>query len=133
MVRGRRWNFDMGRLDYRITIQPDYVLVERPSDYEVVWNEQPAMLMEMSALCKEADCRKVLILGPNTKVNLSILDIADLGKKIAELGLQIAMAESHDASNKEVNFLESIVVHRGGGLIQFFDTEKEAKDWLRIL
>ena len=89
------------------------------------------MLMEMSTFCKEAGCRKVLILGPKTKVDLAVLDIYDLGKEIAKLDLRIAMVESHDASNEDVYFLETVVWNRGGP-IQFFDTEKEAKDWLEI-
>ena len=121
----------MGNLDYKMSIQPGYVLVERPQDYEVVLKEQPAMLMEMSAFCKAAARLKVLILGPKTKVNLSALDIFDLGEEIAKLNLQIAVVESHDASNEEENILESVVFDRGGS-IRFFDTQKEAKGWLRI-
>ncbi len=89
------------------------------------------MLMEMSAFCKAAARLKVLILGPKTKVNLSALDIFDLGEEIAKLNLQIAVVESHDASNEEVNFLETVFFNRFGS-IRFFDTQKEAKGWLRI-
>ena len=121
----------MGNSDYKISSQPDYVLIERPNDYEVVLNEMPAMLAEMSAVCKEAGCRKVLILGPKTKVNLDTLDIYDLGQQIAKLHLQIAMVESHDASDDDENFLETVVFNRGGPL-QFFINEKAAKDWLGI-
>jgi hypothetical protein len=113
-----------------MSIQPGYVLVERPQDYEVVLKEQPAMLMEMSAFCMAAARLKVLILGPKTKVNLSEFDIIDLGKEIAKLNLQIAVVESHDASNEDVDFLENVALNRGGS-IRFFDTQKEAKGWLR--
>ena len=119
----------MGKSDYKISIQSEYVLVERPRDYEVVLNEQPAMLMELSSVCEEAACRKVLILGPRTKVSLSELDIYDLGKEIAKLNLKIAVAESHDASKEDVKFLETVVWNRGGP-IKFFDSEMEAKYWL---
>ncbi len=121
----------MGNLDYKMSIQPGYVLVERPQDYEIVLKEQPAMLMEMSAFCKAAARLKVLVLGSKTKVNLSELDIFALGKEIAKLNLQIAVVESHDASNEDVDFLENVALNRGG-LIRFFDTQKEAKGWLRI-
>ncbi len=121
----------MGNSDYKMSIQPGYVLVERPQDYEVVLKEQRGTLMEMSAFCKAAARRKVLILGPKTKVNLSESDIFDLGNEIAKLNLQIAVVESHDASNEEVNFLETVVFNRFGS-IRFFDTQKEAKGWLRI-
>jgi hypothetical protein len=114
-----------------MSLQPGYVLVERPQDYEVVLKEQPATLMEMSAFCKAAACLKVLILGPKTKVNLSELDIIDLGKEIGKLNLQIAVVESHDASNEDVCFLENVALNRGGS-IRFFDTQKEAKGWLRV-
>lgn len=117
--------------DYKMTIRPEYVLVERPRDYEVTLNEQPAILMELSSVCKEAGCRKVLIVGPKTKVNLSSFDILDLGKKIAKLDLRIAIAELHDASVEEVKFLENAVWNRGG-YIRFFDSKMEAKYWLQI-
>ena len=119
----------MSNSEQRISIQPGYVLVERPMDYEVVWSEQPARLMEISALCKEACCQKVLVLGPRTKVRLSTRDIFNLGEMIGELGLQVAVAELHDASNKDVKFLQTVAINRGSP-IRFFDNEQDAKDWL---
>ena len=121
----------MGKSDYKISVQDGYVLVERPEDYEVVANELPAMLTELSTFCDKAGCQKVLVLGPKTKVNLALLEIYDLGSELAEMQLQIAMAESHDASDEDVRFLENVVANRGGP-IRFFDTEKEAKNWLGI-
>ncbi len=117
---------------YEISIEPDYVLVERPLDYEVVWSEQPAQLVEISAFCKEAGCRKVLILGPRTKVRLSTYNIFKLGREIAKLDLRIAVAESHDASNENVRFLEDVVTIARGGPIQFFDNDQDAKKWLGV-
>ena len=121
----------MQALNYKISIQPDYVLVERPEDFEVVIDEQPSMLMEMSAFCKAASRQKVLILGPKTKVSLSRFDILDLGEEIANLNLQIAVVESHDATTEDVDLLETVVVNRGGSM-RFFDTQEEAKGWLRV-
>ena len=121
----------MDNSEQKISIQPGYVLIERPKDYKVIWGEQLAFLMEISAACKEASCRKVLILGPRTKVRLTTSDIYNLGKEIAKLGLQIAVAESHDASIGKVKFLESVVGHRGVPF-QFFDNEQDAKGWLGV-
>jgi hypothetical protein len=121
----------MGNSDYKMSIQPGYVLLERPPDYEVTMNEQPAMLTDMSAFSKTASRRKVLILGPKTIVNLSANDILDLGKEIAKLNLRIAVVESHDASNEDVDLLEKVVWNRGGS-IRFFNSEMEAKYWLQI-
>jgi hypothetical protein len=121
----------MDNSEYQISIQPGYVLVERAQDYEVVLSEQPAILMAISASCKEAGCRKVLILGPRTKVRLSVQNVFDLGQEIAKLGLRIAVVESHDAPNENVRFLENVATNRGGP-IQFFDNEQHAKDWLGI-
>ncbi len=121
----------MANLDYKMSIQPGYVLVERPRDYDVVMTRPPGMLMELSTFCKAAACGKVLILGPDTKVKLSKSDIVDLCAEIAKLNLQIAVVESHDASNEEVNLLETEAGERGGS-IRFFDSEPAAKDWLRI-
>jgi len=121
----------MGNSDYQMSIQPGYVLLERPPDYEVTLNEQRTMLTDMSAFCKAVNRRKVLILGPKSIVNLSVLDILDLGKEIAKLDLRIANVESHNASNSDVKFLENVARNYGGS-IRFFDTEKVAKDWLQI-
>ena len=131
VVLTRALKFDMGNLDYKMSIQPGYVLVERPRDYDVVMTRPPEMLTDLSAFCKSAACRKVLILGPDTKVKLSKSDIVDLGAEIAKLNLQIAVAESHDASDEEVNLLENEAGERGGS-IRFFNSEPAAKDWLRI-
>jgi len=121
----------MGNSDQKISIQPGYVLIERSHDYEIVMSEQPAMMMEMSAVCKEAGYNKVLILGPRTKVKLSTSEIYSLGEEIAKLGLLIAVVESHDASSENEEFLENVVSNRGMP-IQFFDNEQDAKDWLKI-
>lgn len=94
-------------------------------------SDQPAMLMEVSTICSEAGCRKVLIIGPKTKVNLTVADIYALGAEAAKLHLQVALVESHDASKEDVSFLETVMWNRGSS-IRFFDTEQEAKDWLAI-
>ena len=121
----------MGKSDYKISIRPEYVLVERPRDYEVVLDEMPAMLSELSAVSKEAGYRKVLIIGPKTHVSLETMDIYDLGDQIATTRLQIAIVESHDASDDDENFLETVVFNRGGPL-QFFIDEEEARNWLEV-
>ena len=121
----------MGSSKQKISIQPGYVLIERAKNYQVVWSEQTEALMQISAACEKAGCRKVLVLGPRTKVKLSTQDIFDLGEGIAKLGLQIAVVESHDASIKDVKFLEQVVENRGGPL-RFFDSEQGAKEWLGL-
>ncbi len=121
----------MTKVDFKISVQPDYVLVERSENYEIVLNEESAELKEMSAACKKAACRKVLIVGPKTKVRLSAFEIFELGNRIANLGLEIAVVESHDASDDDVEFLENVAWNRGG-VIQFFDTQTAAKEWLGV-
>ena len=121
----------MGHSTHTMSIQPGYLLMERSEGYEVVWSEQPAMLEEISAACSKAGCRKVLILGPSTKVRLSATDLFELGQAIAKLGLQIAIVERHDTSTENVEFLET-VTHNRGGAIQFFVHEQDAKEWLGV-
>ena len=121
----------MGSSKQKISIQPGYVLVERAKNYQVIGSEQTVALMQISAACEEAGCQKVLVLGSKTKVRLSTQDIFDLGEGIAKLGLQIAVVESHDASTKDVKFLEQVVENRGGPL-RFFDREQDAKEWLGL-
>jgi hypothetical protein len=122
----------MENLSQTISIQPDYVLVERPPGYEVVLSEQATALLELSTACIKADCNKVLILGPRTKMSLTAFDILELGAEIAKLDLQLAIVELHDASDDAVSLLESAALNRGGA-VRFFDAVSDAKDWLGIL
>ena len=121
----------MSNSQSRISIRPGYVLVERPQDYDVVLSTQAAELSRISAACKKAGCAKVLVLGPRTRVRLSVTDIFQLGADIADMGLEIAVVEFHNAPKGKVNFLENVTRNRGSP-IQFFDDEQEAKDWLGI-
>jgi len=121
----------MGSYASKLSIQSGYVLVERPDNYEVVLEDQPTELTRMLEICKEADCRKVLIVGPSTKVRLSEMDIFHLGERIAEMDLMIAVVETHDAMEKDVRFLENVATNRGAP-IQFFDSVEDAKRWLRV-
>ena len=128
----RRWReSSMGRAEPRVSVESGCVVVERPKDYEVLLTEQSEELRKMAVACKEAGCRKVLILGPRTKVRLSVTDIYDLGEEIAKLGLRIAVVESHDASAQDVTFLENVVSNRSTP-IRFFHEEQDARDWLQI-
>jgi len=117
--------------EFKISICPDHVLVERPDDYTVVWSNQPAFLKELSAICQDAGRRRVLILGSNVNMKLTTVDIFDLGEAIASTGLQIAVVETHDASASDVRFLENVSTTRGSPF-RIFDDEKGARAWLGI-
>jgi hypothetical protein len=114
-----------------ISIRPDHILVERPADYEVVLSEQSKDLLELSAASNETGCKKVLVVGPRTKVRLSPFDMLELGKRIAKLDLQMAIVEIHDASNDAMSLLKSVALNRGSR-IRFFDNVDDAKRWLEI-
>jgi len=107
------------------------VLLENPPDHEIIWSEQPPKLRVLAEVCREAGCHKVLIVGAKAKVHLATMDIFQLGEEIAKLGLRIAIVESHDASQDDETFLKIVASNRGS-LIQFFDNEKDAKDWLGV-
>lgn len=115
----------------KVTIKSGYVLVERPPNYEVVLTDQLERLSEISEFCKQADCRKVLIVGRHTIVKLSTMEVFRLGERIAKMNLQIAVVESHDATKTDVVFLEDVASNRGGP-IQFFENEQDAKAWLGV-
>ena len=131
MIAASHLIFGMGNSKYTISIRSGYVLVERVPGYEVVLEDQPAMLAAVSAACKDANCRNVLLMGPRTKVRLSPMDIFDLGKAIAKLDLKFAVVEIHDALDEDVDLLESVAFNRGGA-IEFFDNEQNAKNWLGV-
>ena len=103
----------MGKAAVTMSAQASYVLVERAPGAEIVLDEQTVMLKELSTFCADVDMRKVLLVGKDVKINLRALDIHTLGKEIAKLHLQIAVVESHDASDEDVRFLENVSTNRG--------------------
>ncbi len=115
----------------KISVKTDHVLVERSPGYEVVMADQSAWLAELSEICKTSGCKNALVMGHNTNVRLSLMDIFELGQKIAGLRLRIAVVETHDASKSSVEFLESVATIRGGPL-KFFGDIQSAKGWLEI-
>jgi hypothetical protein len=117
--------------NYVISIQPGYVLVEEPSDYEVVWEEQPAKLQKLAATCREADTRKVIVKGSTVNVKLSMMEILMLSKEIAKVKLNVAIITKHDLTKEHEALFKDVATNRGSP-IQFFDNEKDAKDWLAI-
>lgn len=70
----------MGTAEPNISVQEAYILVERPRDFQVHLDEQPELLQKLSDICRKSGRHKVLILGENTKVGLSTLDLLELGK-----------------------------------------------------
>ena len=104
----------MGKSSQELSLQSDYVHVERRRGYEVSIEEQAELLQELAQYCDEVDCRKGLILGESTKVDLGPLDIYELGKEIAKYDLQIVVAGNR------------------GGPGQFFADQDEARAWLRV-
>ena len=117
--------------EYAISIQPGYVLVDDPPDYEVIWSEQPAKMQAIFAACSEAGVRKVLIRGSNTHVKLTSSQMLGFGQEIAKLHLQIAILNLSDASVEDGRFISDVATNRGSR-IRFFENEQEAKDWLKV-
>lgn len=117
--------------DYVISIQPGYVLVEDPPDYEVVWSEQPRKLQAIAAACSEAGTRKVLVRGTNAKVRLTTTELFAFGEAVGELKLKIAVVNRDDAPVEDSRFLENVANNRGSHL-GLFDNEEEAREWLGI-
>lgn len=106
-------------------------MVNRTPGDKVLLKEQSEMLSAILAACDDADCSKVLLRGSETDVNLSTMDILELGNEIANSRLQIAVVESHSASADDVAFLENVAWNRGG-IIRFFGSESDARDWLAV-
>jgi hypothetical protein len=121
----------MAAINQTISIKDGYVLVERPAGYEVNLSDQKLQLKKIAAACDEVGNRKVLIVGPRTKVNLSVFDIFHLGCLIAKYKLQVAVVELHDASTKDKNFFETVIANRWIPT-KFFNNEKDARKFLKI-
>lgn len=121
----------MNSAEVTISRQQGYILVERPKNYRVVLEEQLGQLQQLANVCNEADCKKVLVTGKGTRVDLNALDIYELGEVIARHHLQIALVEDHDAAEEDVSFLQNVSGNRGGPL-RFFNAEEEAKKWLGV-
>ena len=120
----------MSKLDIKISCQSDYVLVERPDSYEVNPKNHFAELEKIQAFCNKVKCQKVLMVGSQTKIRLSTMDIFNIGQEITRMGLKIAVVESHDESIDNTEFLETVAYNRGGA-IQFFNSILKAEHWLQ--
>jgi hypothetical protein len=121
----------MSDSEYAISIQSGYVLMENPPDHEIIWSEEQTKLRALAEVCREAGCHKVPVVGAKAKVHLTTMDIFNLGEEIAKMGIKVAIVEAHDASQDDETFLKIVASNRGS-LIQFFDTEADAKDWLGV-
>ena len=121
----------MMKVKHIISLQPGYVLVEEPASFEVIWEEQKSRLNEIAAICGEGNTNKVLILGPETKVHLSVIELLLLAKGIAKLDLRVALVVNTDLSSELESFFEDIASNRGSPM-QFFKYEKDARGWLNI-
>ncbi len=117
--------------EYAISIQPGYVLVEDPPNYDVVWIEQPPKLQAISAACSEAGYRNVLVRGSKVNVKLTTMEIFALGKEVGKLNLKIAVVQVHDAPQENERLLENAATNRGSHL-RFFNREQDAKEWLGV-
>jgi hypothetical protein len=121
----------MENSEQKISIRPDHILVERPPGYEIVLSQQSKDLLKLSTVSNETGCKKVLVVGPRTKVRLSPFDLLELGKRIAKIDVQMAIVEIHDASNDAMSLLKSVAYNRGSR-IRFFENMEDAKGWLEI-
>lgn len=115
----------------KITVCSDYIRIDRPAGYEVELIDATDYVDKLASACDDAGVRNVLIVGPKTNVRLSTMDLLELGGLIAAAHLKIAMVERHDAPVRDVEFLENVAWNRGG-LIEFFDDEASALEWLGV-
>ncbi len=116
-----------------ISLQDDYVLVERPPRYTVAPESQPAFLKQLADFCGWARVAKVLLVGGSTQVRLSVFDVFELGRQISRLGLRVAVVEAHDASQLDVEFLLASTKWRNDEPLQFFVDVEPALEWLRAI
>ncbi len=121
----------MTEKNYTLSVHDDHVYVERAPNAEVAMADQKVMIEEIMQTCRETGCRNVIVAGAAVKVGLSTLDLLQIGNEVANARLRVAVVEDHDASTDDVSFLENVAWNRGG-LIRFFDTDADARDWLGI-
>ena len=121
----------MTEKNYTISVQEDLLCVERIADTTVAMPDQAEMIQEILVTCRETGRRNVLVTGSGVKVSLSTLDLLQIGNEVANARLRVAVVESHDASADDVSFLENVAWNRGG-LIRFFDSEPDAREWLGV-
>jgi len=121
----------MADSQYVVSIQPGYVLVEDPPDYDVVLSEQAAKLQAISAACTQSGYKNVLVRGTQANVRLTPAEMFKFGESVAKLGIKAAIVNSHDASMEDEGFLETVATNRGSP-IRFFDNEQDARDWLGV-
>lgn len=121
----------MSEPEYVISIQPGYVLVEDPPNYDVLWSEQPRKLQAIAAACSEAGVSDVLILGTNANVKLKPAEIFAFGEAVGKLNLRIAVVNLNDAPKEDSRLFENVATNRGSHM-RLFDNEEDARAWLGV-
>ncbi len=97
----------------------------------MVWSEQPAKLRDVSEVCSESGCRKVLVRGQDANVQLTTMEIFRFGEAVAKQDLRVAIVNTSNASRTDEEFLENVSTNRGSP-IKFFNSEEDAKKWLGV-
>ena len=121
----------MSEPNYVISIQPGYVLVEDPPDYDLIWSEQPRKLQVIAAACSEAGTRKVLIRGTTVNVKMTPIEFFAFGEAVGKLGLNVAVVTQIDAPKEDSRLFENVAANRGSQM-RLFDNEQDARDWLGV-
>ena len=91
-----------------------------------------AFWTQVSALCREHDCLKVLGVSDSTGA-VPTMDGYEHADMFRELGIsektRIAWAELDDHARKATHFVETVLLNRGW-TCKLFDNEKDARQWL---
>lgn len=86
-----------------ITREQGYIRAERPAKYSVGPGGESDLLEKLVEECHAARCQNVLVLGSDIRIRLSTMDVLELGAEIADTRLNIAVVETHNAAQEDVD------------------------------
>ncbi len=122
-------NTDVGSTAQITTAMDDYVFVRRPVGYVLDKESIRISTAQITAACRDAGVKSVLIFGPRTYIRASEEELAELAQAYAQGGLKIAIVESHSGGAETAEFFKN-AARDGGASVRFFAAIRDAADWL---
>ena len=118
-------------MEFAVTFRGDHVHVELTGE-RTIDPEAPKDYWEtLGKICKEYDCKRILVEGIAPAVELGPKDVIDAGARTATVpNLWLAFNLKNHVPNEQSELYEVIAASKGVR-VKFFDNSEDALNWLR--
>ncbi len=120
--------------DYILEVREDFIHVKLCDDFQINSQVMLKIWAEMSEVCKNHDCRHVLMEGKISERVMNTFGAFESGSRVADIspGLNVAMCFYDYQTDDISEFFQTVAANRGT-CIQFFTDIINAKKWLGIV